>query len=92
MLKIETAIWRDDGKRRRYVRPEILLTASIGYGLPLAGSKNSVHVGNDFEGDNSISGGNYLGENFDGEDIGEGGGANVGDLFAGEDLFRDYMW
>lgn len=57
----------------------------IGAGTPLM--EGSVHVGGDFNSNDDISGGNSIGDNFDQEDIGTGGGANSGNNFWGEDIF-----
>ena len=81
----ENAIWRDDGARIRYIRPETLVVGTSGYGLLLTYS-DLVHVGRGFRYDESISGGNFVGNTLGGEDIGVGGGANTGGRFDGVDI------
>lgn len=66
-----------------YVAPEVEVI-SIDVECPFF--LGSVHVGDGFNGDNSISGGNYVGDSFNGEDIQHDGGGNVGNGFGGWDL------
>ena len=50
----------------------------------------TVHVGDDFIGNDDISAGNSVGEGYWGQDVGTGGGANAGNNFWGEDLFYEH--
>lgn len=87
-MKVEKkSIWRDDGTRFRYVRPEIFVIEPLeNYGLmdTIRGSK--AHVGDEIKYDESITGGNFVGGLLGVEDIGVGGGANTGNMIMGEDL------
>ncbi|MBQ9439697.1 MAG: hypothetical protein IJU35_03800 [Paludibacteraceae bacterium] len=47
----------------------------------------TVHVGDDFIGNDDISAGNSVGDGYWGEDLGTDGGINAGNSFWGEDLF-----
>lgn len=71
--------------RKAYVAPLCEVFHLDEYNFVALGS-SSVHVGDGFTGDNSISGGNYVGDVFGGEDIMTDGGGNVGSGFNGWDL------
>ncbi|MBP3726864.1 MAG: hypothetical protein J6I60_06605 [Bacteroidaceae bacterium] len=70
--------------RKPYASPEIVIHRHHSPVLPLMAS--NAHIGDGFDQNDDISGGNTSGDGFVGEDIGTGGGGNPGGGFDGEDI------